>query len=209
MIYARTISKFGILRSSHTTRYLHGSSMLCGQDIDDKYKGYWTLILECNRHNLGTNVSKSTGNENIQYSQIENGNRESVVETETDDLTVKNPKIDLSGLDLNDPIIKELIDSLPSKPEPPDNCCMNGCSVCVWDLYQEDFTHFNENLTAWRSKTNHMLTSLSTSASLKSQVQQLLNRLKEVGEDKVEMDPTMKVFWELEKEMNKSENQSS
>lgn len=28
--------------------------------------------------------------------------------------------------------------SMPARPKEPDNCCMSGCTNCVWDIYREE-----------------------------------------------------------------------
>ncbi|KAL4269146.1 Oxidoreductase-like domain-containing protein [Pleurotus pulmonarius] len=42
---------------------------------------------------------------------------------------------------------------VPEKPRPPeaDECCMSGCAVCVYDLYEESLSAYNESIAALRS----------------------------------------------------------
>lgn len=42
-------------------------------------------------------------------------------------------------------------DPPPSKPnEPgPNDCCGEGCAVCVWDLYEKQLEKYERDLKAW------------------------------------------------------------
>ncbi|EPQ53574.1 hypothetical protein GLOTRDRAFT_139761 [Gloeophyllum trabeum ATCC 11539] len=42
---------------------------------------------------------------------------------------------------------------IPEEPKPPaaDECCMSGCAVCVYDLYEESLQAYNASLNALRS----------------------------------------------------------
>ncbi|KAJ7162793.1 oxidoreductase-like protein [Mycena crocata] len=42
---------------------------------------------------------------------------------------------------------------IPQKPKAPeaDECCMSGCAVCVYDLYEESLAAYNDNLAALRA----------------------------------------------------------
>ncbi|KAH7882493.1 oxidoreductase-like protein [Phlebopus sp. FC_14] len=42
---------------------------------------------------------------------------------------------------------------IPPEPRPPadDECCMSGCAVCVYDLYEESLAAYKESITALRS----------------------------------------------------------
>ncbi|KDQ60398.1 hypothetical protein JAAARDRAFT_191782 [Jaapia argillacea MUCL 33604] len=46
---------------------------------------------------------------------------------------------------------------VPEEPRPPsdDECCMSGCAICVYDLYED-------SLTAYKSSIESLRTSLST-----------------------------------------------
>ncbi|KAJ7888326.1 hypothetical protein B0H14DRAFT_2337286 [Mycena olivaceomarginata] len=41
---------------------------------------------------------------------------------------------------------------IPQQPKPPeaDECCMSGCAVCVYDLYEESLAAYKESLAAFR-----------------------------------------------------------
>lgn len=42
---------------------------------------------------------------------------------------------------------------IPQKPEPPadDECCMSGCAICVYDLYDESLEAYDQSLDALRT----------------------------------------------------------
>ncbi|KDQ32115.1 hypothetical protein PLEOSDRAFT_154320 [Pleurotus ostreatus PC15] len=42
---------------------------------------------------------------------------------------------------------------VPEKPRPPeaDECCMSGCAVCVYDLYEDSLSAYKESLATLRS----------------------------------------------------------
>ncbi|KAJ7152052.1 hypothetical protein C8R46DRAFT_1121857 [Mycena filopes] len=42
---------------------------------------------------------------------------------------------------------------IPQEPKPPeaDECCMSGCAVCVYDLYEESVAAYKESVAAFRS----------------------------------------------------------
>lgn len=41
---------------------------------------------------------------------------------------------------------------VPQEPKPPadDECCMSGCAVCVYDLYEESLASYEDSITALR-----------------------------------------------------------
>lgn len=42
---------------------------------------------------------------------------------------------------------------IPEEPKPPadDECCMSGCAVCVYDLYEESLNSYKESVAALRA----------------------------------------------------------
>ncbi|KAJ7101302.1 oxidoreductase-like protein [Mycena belliarum] len=42
---------------------------------------------------------------------------------------------------------------IPQRPKPPesDECCMSGCAVCVYDLYDESVTAYNDSIATLRT----------------------------------------------------------
>ncbi|EGO03356.1 hypothetical protein SERLA73DRAFT_174814 [Serpula lacrymans var. lacrymans S7.3] len=42
--------------------------------------------------------------------------------------------------------------ALPEQPKPPaeDECCMSGCAICVYDLYQDSLTAYDESINSLR-----------------------------------------------------------
>ncbi|TCD68397.1 hypothetical protein EIP91_010906 [Steccherinum ochraceum] len=42
---------------------------------------------------------------------------------------------------------------IPEKPRPPadDECCMSGCAICVYDLYEEALTDYNDKVSSLRT----------------------------------------------------------
>ena len=80
---------------------------------------------------------------------------------------------------------------LPEKPESPENCCMSGCAHCVWDMYQEDIEDYAMRRKDIKKKFLDAGESLPRELDSSTTV--------DVVE---EMDPTMKVFLEMEKKLN-------
>ncbi|KAH7921831.1 hypothetical protein BV22DRAFT_994447, partial [Leucogyrophana mollusca] len=42
---------------------------------------------------------------------------------------------------------------IPEEPKPPadDECCMSGCAICVYDLYEDSLTAYKESVASLRS----------------------------------------------------------
>ncbi|KAA1473115.1 hypothetical protein DENSPDRAFT_754763, partial [Dentipellis sp. KUC8613] len=42
---------------------------------------------------------------------------------------------------------------IPEEPQPPesDECCMSGCAICVYDLYQESLDNYKDALKSLRA----------------------------------------------------------
>ncbi|EIN08801.1 hypothetical protein PUNSTDRAFT_68000 [Punctularia strigosozonata HHB-11173 SS5] len=42
---------------------------------------------------------------------------------------------------------------IPEQPKPPadDECCMSGCAICVYDLYDESLEAYNQSIAALQS----------------------------------------------------------
>ncbi|KAJ2504774.1 hypothetical protein IWW47_002366 [Coemansia sp. RSA 2052] len=79
--------------------------------------------------------------------------------------------------------------TLPPKPEPPsnDDCCLSGCEFCVWDLYDDDIREYQKQASAIRDAF----------AAQDKPVPECLRP--ENLHDAV--DPTMRAFLDLEREM--------
>ncbi|EAU81387.2 hypothetical protein CC1G_05217 [Coprinopsis cinerea okayama7 len=47
---------------------------------------------------------------------------------------------------------------IPRKPEPPadDECCMSGCAICVYDLYDESLEAYEESIDKIRARLTDM-----------------------------------------------------
>ncbi|KIY71955.1 hypothetical protein CYLTODRAFT_344983 [Cylindrobasidium torrendii FP15055 ss-10] len=47
---------------------------------------------------------------------------------------------------------------VPEKPAEPasDECCMSGCAICVYDLYEESLDAYKEKVTALRNQLTTM-----------------------------------------------------
>ncbi|XP_006455244.1 hypothetical protein AGABI2DRAFT_194881 [Agaricus bisporus var. bisporus H97] len=47
---------------------------------------------------------------------------------------------------------------VPIQPLPPhsDECCMSGCAVCVYDLYEESLEAYNQSLETLRKQLTEM-----------------------------------------------------
>ncbi|KIJ63801.1 hypothetical protein HYDPIDRAFT_112762 [Hydnomerulius pinastri MD-312] len=43
--------------------------------------------------------------------------------------------------------------AIPEEPRPPadDECCMSGCAICVYDLYEDSLSAYKESVSALRS----------------------------------------------------------
>ncbi|KAJ7209811.1 oxidoreductase-like protein [Mycena haematopus] len=41
---------------------------------------------------------------------------------------------------------------IPQQPKPPqsDECCMSGCAICVYDLYEDSLSAYHESMAAFR-----------------------------------------------------------
>ncbi|KAJ2747409.1 hypothetical protein GGI20_000547 [Coemansia sp. BCRC 34301] len=79
--------------------------------------------------------------------------------------------------------------TLPPKPEPPsnDDCCLSGCEFCVWDLYDDDIREYQKQASVIRS-------------AFEAQGKSVPSCLRpENLRDAV--DPTMRAFLDLEREM--------
>jgi hypothetical protein len=39
----------------------------------------------------------------------------------------------------------------PTRPQEPgpDECCGQGCRMCVWDMYQEKLDRYEDDIRAW------------------------------------------------------------
>ncbi|KAJ6576062.1 oxidoreductase-like protein [Mycena vulgaris] len=84
---------------------------------------------------------------------------------------------------------------IPQRPKPPesDECCMSGCAVCVYDLYEESLGTYTESMAAFRSKLAAAgIPEASWPDSARS------GRSKEQSKKSV----TLSVFEELEKALN-------
>lgn len=55
---------------------------------------------------------------------------------------IPHPIQDPSGDGGPDPVLE-----LPPKPTEPDNCCMSGCTHCVWDIYMDDLERWKKAVT--------------------------------------------------------------
>ncbi|KAG0163992.1 hypothetical protein DFQ28_011098 [Apophysomyces sp. BC1034] len=84
---------------------------------------------------------------------------------------------------------------LPEKPEAPDNCCMSGCVHCVWDLYQEEMEEYQAQKTALRQRFEKAGQPVP---------KQLVLRKSAAEQVQEEMDPGMRAFLAMEKQMKGS-----
>ncbi|KAJ2683193.1 hypothetical protein IWW39_005632 [Coemansia spiralis] len=79
--------------------------------------------------------------------------------------------------------------TLPPKPEPPsnDDCCLSGCEFCVWDLYDDDMREYQKQAGVIRDAFEALgkpVPACIRPESLRDAV-----------------DPTMRAFLDLEREM--------
>ncbi|KAI9313963.1 oxidoreductase-like protein [Dichotomocladium elegans] len=82
---------------------------------------------------------------------------------------------------------------LPQKPPAPDNCCMSGCAVCVWDLYKEDMEVYQAKKDAIRAMFKRANVELPPSLAPSNKTV--------IEEMEQEMDPTMKAFLAMERKL--------
>ncbi|KAJ6503868.1 oxidoreductase-like protein, partial [Mycena sanguinolenta] len=42
---------------------------------------------------------------------------------------------------------------IPQQPKPPqsDECCMSGCAICVYDLYEDSLSAYTDSMAAFRT----------------------------------------------------------
>ncbi|KAJ7676197.1 oxidoreductase-like protein [Mycena rosella] len=84
---------------------------------------------------------------------------------------------------------------VPQRPKAPesDECCMSGCAVCVYDLYEESLGTYNESLVAFRAKlASAGIAEAAWPASVRSGVEK--------------KSPTLSAFEELERALNVKRN---
>ncbi|KAJ2024950.1 hypothetical protein IWW57_003551 [Coemansia sp. S610] len=79
--------------------------------------------------------------------------------------------------------------TLPPKPEPPsnDDCCLSGCEFCVWDLYDDDMREYQKQAGVIRDAFEALGKPVPTCIRPES--------LRDA------VDPTMRAFLDLEREM--------
>ncbi|KAL7753467.1 hypothetical protein RI367_001242 [Sorochytrium milnesiophthora] len=140
-----------------------------------------------------------------------------------------NPRNDDQG----DRILLKTFGKPPVKPSPPDNCCMSGCVHCVWDLYADELVEYgNARLKWYQERVDTMTRWLSTPQTLPSginstQIRNALNndnarianlraeraQLSAGGDPRaaamMDMDPTLRAFWELEQRNNQTKASST
>ncbi|ORZ32106.1 hypothetical protein BCR44DRAFT_1441091 [Catenaria anguillulae PL171] len=75
---------------------------------------------------------------------------------------------------------------VPTQPDPPDNCCMSGCIHCVWNLYVDDYHQLNE----WMAVDEKLMVDPPSADA-------------EKREALAAMDPTVRMFWEMENKLNR------
>ncbi|PLW21734.1 hypothetical protein PCANC_03253 [Puccinia coronata f. sp. avenae] len=85
-------------------------------------------------------------------------------------------------------ILKDLIG--PPKPPGPEDCCMSGCAVCVYDIYAQESEAYLESL----KQRNHL--SLHEGPS---KLQAVDSTLSEQIDDQVIVNNSLKVFAQFEK----------
>lgn len=89
---------------------------------------------------------------------------------------------------------------VPKKPEPPaDNeCCMSGCAICVYDLYEDSLQTYDERVNAVQTK----LRSLGVpEAEWPESIRPAKPSGGVTGEGKGSKSPVMSAFEELERKL--------
>lgn len=69
---------------------------------------------------------------------------------------------------------EEIIVSSNDIPQLPDNCCMSGCSNCVWIQYAEELAkYYNDGGAKARENIEHLITDPNLKMFLKVQLKEL------------------------------------
>lgn len=80
--------------------------------------------------------------------------------------------------------------SLLSKPAAPgsEDCCMSGCAVCVWDLYQDSFEEYKSQRSFLKAAKEELRSTSKTAIN------------DEEDDDQAEeIDPSIKAFRDMER----------
>ncbi|KAJ2989093.1 hypothetical protein HDV02_005178 [Globomyces sp. JEL0801] len=158
-------------------------------------RGYYDVILD-SRIPIVSHSSNFTKKTN-SFAVSKNINERNSLPTEqTDSMLLKE-----STKPLNKELVAhitnlsqlELFEKDVKAPPAPgsEECCMSGCAICVWDIYSDEFNLYKEKKELIKLKR-----------------EELGVKVEEVVEEMVQMDESMKVFLEMERQMKKK-NESS
>jgi len=61
--------------------------------------------------------------------------------------------------DINEALLLSGNDPMPEEPETPlpGECCMSGCRVCVYDLYEQNLNQYHADLEKWKMRERKRL----------------------------------------------------
>ncbi|KAJ3271261.1 hypothetical protein HDV01_006933 [Terramyces sp. JEL0728] len=138
----------------------------------NRYKGYWSLIHSV-KPTTKFKVPAPTTNEST-----------SVMKPIESFFVIEKPTKLYDLKDITSLAQLSLKESLLQKPSPPTetDCCMSGCSTCVWDLYQDEFDEY-----------------LSMKKSLIEKKKEFGVLSEFIPEESIEIDPSIKAFRDLER----------
>ncbi|CCH62671.1 hypothetical protein TBLA_0H03900 [Henningerozyma blattae CBS 6284] len=77
------------------------------------------------------NSNQDLGTEEERMSRVFGGRLKGQAPMPSSRMTVQDSR-DIAGV------------SVPYQPSPPDNCCMSGCVNCVWEMYKDDITFWQD-----------------------------------------------------------------
>ncbi|KAF8734949.1 Oxidoreductase-like protein, N-terminal, partial [Rhizoctonia solani] len=98
---------------------------------------------------------------------------------------------------------------IPQRPKPPesDECCMSGCAVCVYDLYFSSLDDYKKEARTARGRLRELSIPMHEWPEdlQKQEMKEVTasNEEEKEGLDNLDLDPTMKAFLMLEKQLGK------
>ena len=95
--------------------------------------------------------------------------------------------------------------SLLSKPAAPgsEDCCMSGCAVCVWDLYQDSFEEYKSQRSFLKAAKEELLLRSTSRAEFEEEEEE------EDDDTAEEIDPSIKAFRDMERALKLAKDASN
>ncbi|KAI8340928.1 oxidoreductase-like protein [Chlamydoabsidia padenii] len=163
-----------------------------------RYDGYWTLLLQSpSPPTLNKTIPihdaclDTTNNDHDAITSDATPIGDAPAETTTTDQTT--PPVTSFVWLRNEKI------PVPTKPPPPENCCMSGCAYCVYDIYQEDMETYKQQMIDLRQRFDNAGVDIPDALMTKKMKSSTSDPQPDDDDD---MDPTMKAFLEMEKKLN-------